>query len=81
MRTKDDEALQVSYNVYTKDIVDRRMIVPGQAVAESVELHRASGSPVKRKAEDLYDNSFVTHLEKSGYLKELWGSELGAPAR
>ena len=72
MRVKDEEALHVSYNVYTKDIVDRRMIVPGAAVSETVELLRASGTQVKRKAEDLYDNSFVNHLEKSGYLTELW---------
>ena len=73
MRTKDEEALQVSYNVYTKDIVDRRMIVPGQAVHDSVELLRSLGTPVKRRAEDIYDNSFVNNLEKSGFLKELWG--------
>ena len=73
MRVKDEEALQVSYNVYTKDIVDRRMIVPAAAVAESVELLRASGTQVKRKPEEIYDNSFVQHLEKSGYLKDLWG--------
>lgn len=72
MRVKDEEALQVSYNVYTKDIVDRRMIVPGAAVSESVELLRTTGSQVKRKAEDLYDNSFVNHLEKSGFFTELW---------
>ena len=73
MRTKDDEALQVSYNVYTKDIVDRRMIVPGQAVNDSLELYRSLGVPIKRKAEDIYDNSFVNHLEKSGFQRELWG--------
>jgi ABC-type nitrate/sulfonate/bicarbonate transport system substrate-binding protein len=73
MRTKDDEALQVSYNVYTKDIVDRRMIVPGQAVNDSLELYRSLGTPIKRKAEDIYDNSFVNHLEKSGFQRELWG--------
>ena len=73
MRTKDDEALQVSYNVYTKDIVDRRMIVPGQAVNDSLELYRSLGIPIKRKAEDIYDNSFVNHLEKSGFQRELWG--------
>lgn len=73
MRVKDEEALQVSYNVYTKDIVDRRMIVPGSAVSESVELLRSLGLPVKRKAEELYDNSFVNHLEKSGFQRELWG--------
>ena len=31
MRVKEEEALQVAYNVYTKDIVDRRMIVPSTA--------------------------------------------------
>lgn len=73
MRVKDEEALQVSYNVYTKEIVDRRMIVPGAAVAESVELARSLGTPVKKRPEDLYDNSFVNNLERSGFLKELWG--------
>lgn len=72
MRVKDEEALQVSYNVYTKDIVDRRMIVPGSAVSETIDLLRGTGTQVKRKAEDLYDNSFVNHLEKSGFLSELW---------
>jgi ABC-type nitrate/sulfonate/bicarbonate transport system substrate-binding protein len=73
MRVKDEEALQVSYNVYTKEIVDRRMIVPGAVVLDSVELIRGMGTPVKRKAEELYDNSFVQNLEKSGFQKELWG--------
>jgi ABC-type nitrate/sulfonate/bicarbonate transport system substrate-binding protein len=74
MRVKDEEALQVSYNVYVKDIVDRRMIVPGAAVTDSVELLRSLGTPVKRKTEDIYDNTFVNHLEKSGFQKDLWGN-------
>jgi len=73
MRVKEEEALQVAYNVYTKDIVDRRMIVPSTAVAESVELQRGLGTPIKRKAEEIYDNSFVNNLEKSGFQRELWG--------
>ena len=73
MRTKDEEALQVSYNVYTRDIVDRRMIVPGQTVIDSIELLRSLGTPIKRKAEDIYDNSFANNLERSGFQKELWG--------
>jgi hypothetical protein len=81
MRIKDEEALRVSYNVYTKDIVDRHMIVPAAAVAGSVDLVRASGIQVKRKPEDLYDNSFVNNLEKSGFLKELWGNELRPTGR
>jgi hypothetical protein len=73
MRIKDEEALQVAYNVYTQDVVDRQMLIPGGAVADSVELQRSLGTPIKRKSEDLYDNSFVHHLEKSGFVKELWG--------
>jgi NitT/TauT family transport system substrate-binding protein len=75
MRTKDEEALQVSYNVYAKEIVDRTMVVPGKSVSEAVEIARESGTLVRRKPEELYDNSFVNNLEKSGFLKELWGNE------
>jgi NitT/TauT family transport system substrate-binding protein len=74
MRVTDEEALKVSYKVYAKDIVDRRMAVPGAAVAESIELLRGTGAPVKRKSEDIYDNSFISHLEKSGFQKHLWGN-------
>ena len=73
MRLKDDGEAQVAYNVYTKEIVDRRMIVPAAAVAESIEVARSLGTAVKKKPEELYDNSFVNNLERSGFLKELWG--------
>jgi len=75
MRTKDEEALQSSYNVYAKEILDRTMVVPGKAVAEAVDLARESGTTIRRKPEEIYDNSFVNNLEKSGFLKELWGNE------
>ncbi len=75
MRVKDEEALQSSYNVYAKEIVDRTMIVPAKSVSEAVEIARESGTLVRKKPEELYDNSFVINLEKSGFLKELWGSE------
>ncbi|MEK7378606.1 MAG: hypothetical protein AABZ71_06855, partial [Candidatus Binatota bacterium] len=75
MKVRDEESLQVSYTVYAKEIVDRRMTVPGKEVAEAVELAREGGTKVKKKAEELYDNSFTANLEKSGFLKELWGSE------
>ena len=57
------------------------MIIPEKAVADTLEQTRLSGGVVRRKAEELYDNSFVNHLEKSGFLKELWGAELSAAAR
>jgi ABC-type nitrate/sulfonate/bicarbonate transport system substrate-binding protein len=75
MRVKDEEALQSSYNVYAKEIVDRAMIVPARSVAEAVEIARETGTVVRRRPEELFDNSFVNNLEKSGFLKELWGAE------
>ena len=75
MRVKDEDALQTSYNVYAKEIVDRTMVVPGNTVREAVDIARDSGTVVRRKPEELYDNSFVNNLEKSGFLKELWGNE------
>jgi ABC-type nitrate/sulfonate/bicarbonate transport system substrate-binding protein len=75
MRVKDEEALQSSYNVYAKEIVDRAMVVPARSVAEAVEIARETGTVVRRKPEELFDNSFVSNLEKSGFLKELWGAE------
>jgi NitT/TauT family transport system substrate-binding protein len=75
MRTKDEGALQSAYNTYAREILDRTMVVPGKAVAEAVDLARESGTPIRRKPEELYDNGFVFNLEKSGFLKEIWGSE------
>ncbi len=75
MRVKDEEALQSSFNVYAKEIVDRTMIVPGKSISEAVEIARDTGTIVRKKPEELYDNSFVINLEKSGFLKELWGNE------
>jgi len=81
MRTNDAEALQVSYDVYAKEIVDRRMIIPERAVADTLEQTRQAGGAVRRRADELFDNSFTAHLEKGGFLKELWGNELGTQPR
>jgi hypothetical protein len=51
------------------------MVVPGKAVAETVELARQEGAPVRKKPEEIYDNTFVNNLEKSGFMKEIWGNE------
>jgi NitT/TauT family transport system substrate-binding protein len=80
MRIKDEDALRAAYNVYAKEIIDRRMIVPAAAVAETVELVRASGTPVRKRPEEIYDNSFVNNLEKSGFLKDLWGNDPHRPS-
>jgi ABC-type nitrate/sulfonate/bicarbonate transport system substrate-binding protein len=75
MRTKDPEALQSAYDTYARDILDRTMVVPGKAVAETVALAREEGAPIRKKTEEIYDNTFVNNLEKSGFLKEIWGNE------
>jgi len=75
LKLKDSEALQASYNAYAKEIANRSLIVPGKAVAEAVDLARESGTRVRKKPEEIYDNSFAANLEKSGFLKELWGSQ------
>jgi hypothetical protein len=46
-------------NTYAREILDRTMLVPGKAIAEAVDLAGESGTPIRRKPEELYDNSFV----------------------
>jgi ABC-type nitrate/sulfonate/bicarbonate transport system substrate-binding protein len=75
LKLKDEDALQSSYDAYAKSIVNRRMLVPGNQVAEAVELAKAETN-VRRKAAEIYDNRFAADLEKSGFLKELWGGKI-----
>ena len=51
------------------------LIAQGRTIAETIEIARESGSPVRKKADEIYDNTFVNNLEKSGFLKEIWGNE------
>jgi len=41
-----------------QEVLNRTMVVPGE-----------SGTSVRRKPEEIYDNSFVFNREKSGFLK------------
>ncbi|MBI2358482.1 MAG: ABC transporter substrate-binding protein [Deltaproteobacteria bacterium] len=69
----DPEALQSAYDTFAKTIINRRMIVPANGIEEEVQIARETGTNIRRKPEDLFDNSFVENLEKSGFLKEIWG--------
>ena len=75
LKLKDPEALQSSYDAYAKSIITRRMIVPANAVAEAVELAK-SETNVRRKPAEIFDNTFAEDLEKSGFLKDLWGGKV-----
>ena len=76
LKLNDPEALQSAYDAYAKLLVNRRLIVPEQAVAAVIEVAREQGTQVRRKAPEIIDNRFADNLEKTGFLKELWGAEL-----
>jgi hypothetical protein len=52
------------------------MIVPESTVAGVIEVAREQGTTVRKKAPEIIDNTFAENLDKSGFLKEVWGSEL-----
>jgi ABC-type nitrate/sulfonate/bicarbonate transport system substrate-binding protein len=76
LRINDSEILQSAYDAYAVSLVNRSMLVPGNALAEAVDVARENGTNVRKKSAELFDNSFAEQLGKSGFLKELWGAEL-----
>ena len=72
---KDQEILQSAYDAYAKSLVNRRLVVPAKMVVEAVEAEREAGTQIRKKAEEIYDNSFAENLGKSGFLREIWGRE------
>jgi len=76
LRLNDPDALQSAYDAYARMLVNRRLVVPESTVAGVVEFAREQGTNVRKKAAEIIDNSFAKNLEKSGFLRELWGSEV-----
>lgn len=76
LKLADADALQSAYDAYAKLLVNRRLIVPENTVAGVIEVAREQGTNVRRKAVEMIDNRFAEDLGKSGFLKELWGTEL-----
>ena len=72
----DQEVLQSAYDAYAKTLVNRRLLVPVNAVTQAVEIAREDGTQLRKKPAEIIDNGFAEHLGKSGFLKELWGNEL-----
>jgi NitT/TauT family transport system substrate-binding protein len=73
---KDPESAQSAYDVYAKQLVNRRITIPAARVADAIEVARQGGANVRRRAAETFDNSFAEQLSKSGFLRELWGAEL-----
>jgi NitT/TauT family transport system substrate-binding protein len=76
LKVQDEDVLQSSYDAYAKKLINRRLVVPINAVSESVDVAREAGTKVTKKATDLFDNSFADNLEKTGFLRELWGGKI-----
>jgi hypothetical protein len=51
------------------------MVVPENTVAGVIDFAREQGTNVRKKAHEIVDNAYAEDLEKSGFLKELWGAD------
>lgn len=76
LKINDSKILQSAYDAYAVALVNRSMMVPSGALGDAIEVAREHGTNVRKKAAELYDNSYTEQLSKSGFLKELWGMEL-----
>lgn len=76
LKLNDADALQSAYDAYAKLLVNRRLSVPETSVAGVIEVAREQGTNIRRKAVEMIDNRFADDLEKSGFLKELWGGDI-----
>jgi NitT/TauT family transport system substrate-binding protein len=76
LKINDSEILQSAYDAYAVSLVNRSMLVPANALAEAVDVARDTGTNVRKKPAELFDNIYAEQLSKSGFLKELWGAEL-----
>ena len=50
-----------------------KAIVPAKMVAQTLDIARDEGATIRRKPTEVFDNSFAENLDKSGFMKELWG--------
>jgi NitT/TauT family transport system substrate-binding protein len=76
LKLNDPEALQSAYEAYAKLLTNRRLLVPENSVAGVVEVAREQGTSIRKKAPEMIDNRFAEDLDKSGFLKEIWGAEV-----
>lgn len=75
LKLDDADALQSAYDAYAKLLVNRRLLVPESTVGSAIEVAREQGTNVRRKPGDIIDNRFAEDLERSGFLREIWGAD------
>jgi len=75
----DADALDSAYQAYAIKHVNRRMTVPLDAVQGGIDYAREQGTQVVKDAADITTNQFADDLDRTGFLQQLWGSELPPP--
>jgi ABC-type nitrate/sulfonate/bicarbonate transport system substrate-binding protein len=73
LRIKDVDTLRAAYDAYARNLINRRMIIPEAMVVDTLENARRDGTAIRRTARDVFDNTFVENLAKTGFMNELWG--------
>jgi NitT/TauT family transport system substrate-binding protein len=76
LKISEPEILQSAYDAYAVSLINRAMTVPANALTEAMEVARENGTNIRKKPAELFDNTFAAQLQKSGFLKELWGAEV-----
>src|SRR5689334_17088565 len=66
LKLGDADALQSAYDAYARLLVNRRLIVPENAVTGVIDTAREQGTNVRKKAPEIIDNALAGNLEKSG---------------
>ena len=65
LRMKDPDTLRSAYEAYAKNLINRRMIVPAKMVVDTLDLAREDGASIRKKPNEIFDNTFVEHLDKA----------------
>lgn len=77
LNLEDPESLDSAYRAYALKIINRRLTIPYEVVTAAIEDAREQGTQVVvRSGEEIATNQFVDDLERTGFLRQLWGTDL-----
>ena len=75
-QSPSDMIVDAAYQAYAVRYVNRRVTVPFDAVSAALDDLREAGTQVgARGPEDVATNRFADDLERTGFLRQLWGGD------